>query len=281
MRATLVRLSLGFLLTIGAAAPAWAQGTAKAKAGAMAKKAAAKIDVNTATASQLEESLGVTPTIAKEILKARPFKNVDELKKLKGVTPTLFAELAPRITIGDDPAKKPALPAGKKVDLNTATADDLELLPNIGPARAAAIIKARPFATIEDVQKVNGISAGVFTELRPHLKVTTAAETPKEKVATKRAEMTKPAAGTATKKEVVKEDAPEPSSKKKASLPAGKRINLNTATADELEELHGIGPVRAAAIIKARPFEKIEDVMKVDGIKEGIFGQIKDHITVK
>jgi competence ComEA-like helix-hairpin-helix protein len=281
MRAMLVRLSLGFLLTIGVSAPTWAQGTAKAKVGAMPKKAVAKIDVNTATPSQLEELPGVTPTIAKEILKARPFKNVDELKKLKGVTPTMFAEWAPRITIGDDPAQKSALPAGKKIDLNTATADELELLPNIGPARAAAIIKARPFATIEDVQKVNGVSPAVFAELRPHLKVTTLAETPKERVSTKRPEMTKPTAGAAAKKEVVKEDTPEPSSKKKAALPPGKRINLNTATADELEELHGIGPVRAAAIIKARPFEKIEDVMKVDGIKEGIFGQIKDHITVK
>jgi competence ComEA-like helix-hairpin-helix protein len=281
MRAMLVRLSLGFLLTIGVSAPAWAQGTAKAKVGAMPKKAAAKIDVNTATPSQLEELPGVTPTIAKEILKARPFKSVDELKKVKGVIPTMFAEWAPRITVGDDPAKKSALPAGKKVDLNTATADELELLPNIGPARAAAIIKARPFTMIEEVQKVNGISPAAFAEMRPHLKVTTAAETPKERVSTKRAEMTKPAAGAAAKKEVVKEDTPEPSSKKKAALPPGKKINLNTATADELEQLHGIGPVRAAAIIKARPFEKIEDVMKVEGIKEGIFGQIKDHITVK
>jgi competence ComEA-like helix-hairpin-helix protein len=281
MRSMLVRLSMGILLTIGVSAPAWAQGTAKAKVGAMPKKAAAKIDVNTATPSQLEELPGVTPTIAKEILKARPFKSVDELKKLKGVNSTMFAELAPHITIGDDPAKKSALPAGKKIDLNTATADELELLPNIGPARAAAIIKARPFATIEDVQKVNGISPTIFAELRPHLKVATVAETPKERVSTKRAEMTKPGATTTAKKAVVKEDTPEPSSKKKAPLPAGKKINLNTATADELEELHGIGPVRAAAIIKARPFATIEDVMKVDGIKEGIFGQIKDHITVK
>jgi competence protein ComEA len=43
----------------------------------------------------------------------------------------------------------------------------------------------------------------------------------------------------------------------------------------------GIGPVRAQAIIDGRPYQKPEDVMKVQGIKEGIYGQIKDPITVR
>ena len=56
---------------------------------------------------------------------------------------------------------------------------------------------------------------------------------------------------------------------------------INTATKEQLEALPEIGPVKAQAIIDGRPYQKPEDVMKVKGIKEGIYGSIKDYITVK
>ncbi|MGI6497318.1 MAG: ComEA family DNA-binding protein [Oscillospiraceae bacterium] len=66
---------------------------------------------------------------------------------------------------------------------------------------------------------------------------------------------------------------------------AEEKINLNTATAKELEQLPGIGEKRAAAIVAYReahgPFEKIERVTRVSGIGSGIFNQIKPYITVK
>ena len=45
--------------------------------------------------------------------------------------------------------------------------------------------------------------------------------------------------------------------------------------------LPGIGPVKAKAIVAGRPYAKPEDVMKVSGIKQGIFNKIKDAITVQ
>jgi competence protein ComEA len=39
--------------------------------------------------------------------------------------------------------------------------------------------------------------------------------------------------------------------------------------------------LKAQAIIDGRPYQKIEDIMKVKGIKEGTFNKIKDYITVK
>lgn len=47
-----------------------------------------------------------------------------------------------------------------------------------------------------------------------------------------------------------------------------------------MDKLFEIGPVKAQAIIDGRPYNKIEDLMKVKGIKGGIFEKIKDHITV-
>ena len=60
-------------------------------------------------------------------------------------------------------------------------------------------------------------------------------------------------------------------------------VNINTADQAELEKLPGIGPAKAAAILRYRaengPFRSIEELMKVPGIKEGTFDKIKDHVT--
>ena len=61
---------------------------------------------------------------------------------------------------------------------------------------------------------------------------------------------------------------------------AGKPVNINTATREELDALPGIGEVKSQAIIDARPFKTKEDIMKVKGIKEGEFSRIKNLITV-
>lgn len=65
---------------------------------------------------------------------------------------------------------------------------------------------------------------------------------------------------------------------------AENRVNINTADAQTLQGLNGIGESRAQAIIAYREscggFGAIEDIMQVDGIKEGVFNKIKDEISV-
>ena len=61
-------------------------------------------------------------------------------------------------------------------------------------------------------------------------------------------------------------------------------VNINTASCEELMTLPGVGGSRAQAIIEYRnskgSFEKVEDIMNVSGIKEAMFGKIKDKIKV-
>lgn len=61
-------------------------------------------------------------------------------------------------------------------------------------------------------------------------------------------------------------------------------VNINEADADKLMELPGIGQAKADKIIEYRSangnFKKIEDIMNIPGIKEGLFQKISPYITV-
>lgn len=68
-----------------------------------------------------------------------------------------------------------------------------------------------------------------------------------------------------------------------SALETGK-ININTASAEELTALNGIGEMKAEAIVSYREahgsFKQIDDIMQVDGIGQGTFDKIRDNITV-
>lgn len=62
------------------------------------------------------------------------------------------------------------------------------------------------------------------------------------------------------------------------------KINLNKASKEELMTLSGVGEAKADAIIRYRKekgnFKSIEEIMEIEGIKEGVFRKIEDQITV-
>ena len=65
---------------------------------------------------------------------------------------------------------------------------------------------------------------------------------------------------------------------------AGEKVNINTASAEQLQTLPGVGPALAQRILDYRKengsFKKAEELMNVKGIGEKSYEKLKDHITV-
>lgn len=68
------------------------------------------------------------------------------------------------------------------------------------------------------------------------------------------------------------------------AVASGGRVNLNTASADELDAIPGVGPVTAESIVSWRQrngsFHTADELLEVDGIGPGKFAKIKPHVTV-
>ena len=75
---------------------------------------------------------------------------------------------------GSGPGPATAGEAERPVDLNTAAEAELEELPGVGPAIAAAIVRHRaehPFAAVDDLLAVPGIGPAKLEALREHVRV--------------------------------------------------------------------------------------------------------------
>ena len=66
------------------------------------------------------------------------------------------------------PSDNPTAPPVTKLDVNTATTEELQAVPGIGRVLAQRIIAVRPFASIDGLKKVKGIKERKFEQLRPY-----------------------------------------------------------------------------------------------------------------
>lgn len=86
------------------------------------------------------------------------------------------------------------------------------------------------------------------------------------------------------KKGEVQHSTPSEPDATRANESQSAKINVNIATAEELQKITGIGPAKAAAIISYReengPFQKVEDLLNVTGIGEKSLEKMKDEITI-
>lgn len=141
--------------------------------------------------------------------------------------------------------RREPLAQGERLDPNTASADELDRLPRVGPALAGRIVEWRaahgPFRTLDDFDAVPGVGAGLMRQAAPHLALAPAARRP-----------------------------PSANAAPVADYRTGATVNVNRATAAELAALPGIGLSLAARIVASReaegPFRTLDDLLRVPGI---------------
>jgi competence protein ComEA len=162
------------------------------------------------------------------------------------------------------------------LNLNTADVAQLRQIPGLGKDVAANIIEYRTsrggFRSIEELVHVPGIGKGRLAQFSPWLYVeveetaASAEEGPVVSVAEKR-----PLPGDPVKRP------------KKADAIKGP-VDLNTATVEELKRVPWLGKELAPRIVAARrekPFQSVDDLIRVPGIKAKTLEKVRPYLTVK
>ncbi|MDH5589967.1 MAG: helix-hairpin-helix domain-containing protein [Gemmatimonadota bacterium] len=144
---------------------------------------------------------------------------------------------------------------GERLDPNRATAEELDRLPGIGPATAEAWVREREahgaFAGPADLSRVKGVGEATIARVEPKLDFSHPAPV----------ELVRPRVGSRD--------------------PA--RVNVNSATVEELQSLPGIGPSLAARIVSARgsrPFASVEELTRVPGIGPATVERLRGRVAV-
>lgn len=165
------------------------------------------------------------------------------------------------------------------LDLNQATASEMEQLPGFGPGLASRTIRFRedhgPFESIEDLKNVGGIGDRTIEKIKPWVtltlrKTTTESLDPEPDRLSRQSPkiMAVAPARTATMK----------------SKPGDSKLNINSASAEELVKLPGIGIQIAKRIIEARSqraFSTIDDLRRVSGIGPKRLDAIRELVCIQ
>ena len=137
------------------------------------------------------------------------------------------------------------------LDLNAATAEELETLPGVGAILAERIVSYREtvggFQTLEELQQVNGIGSGIYSQIAPYLFIM-----PEEEAASD-----------------------------SESIP---HLDINTATAEDFQKLPNVTPEQAEAIVRLRTqiqyFQNIYELLYADGMTDRLFLSIRNYLYV-
>jgi competence ComEA-like helix-hairpin-helix protein len=218
-----------------------------------------------AATSQERLALGVTALLLAAGVGARALHRAPAPE----VTGPGAAEAAPLAQVRDSVAvadlrRRPLAP-GERLDPNTASADELDRLPHVGPSLAARIVERRAthgrFRTLADLDSVEGVGPSLLRDAGPHLALAPAATAA-------------PAAKLAT--------AAEGAGTGRGGGSASALLDLNTATAAELEALPGVGPALARRIVESRQregrFRSVAELDRVPGIGPSMLSRLAPRV---
>ena len=154
------------------------------------------------------------------------------------------------------------LGAGERVDVDVATADELTRLPKVGPRLAKTIVADRQahgaFGGLAGLDRVSGIGPALLKVLEPHVAFG--------------------GSGSGSRSARLP---PGPSTGEHVLSP----LNINSATAAELDALPGVGPAKAAAILQYReqhgPFTAVDDLARVRGFGVAAVARLRERVAVR
>ncbi len=194
------------------------------------------------------------------------------------VDPSALEDSA-RILAADAERRTRPLAAGERLDPNRASEAELDRLPGVGPGLARAIVAARdsaPFRSVSDLIRVRGVGSSTLEKLRPGLEIR--GRPPG------RATVPRPARSPAEGRRppvVIRAQSGTATAGPTSPRRSGP-LNLNRATAPELESLPGIGPVLAERIVAERRrrghFSSVDDLIAVKGIGPALLERLEDRV---
>ena len=143
------------------------------------------IDVDRAPLAALTRLPRVGPRLAKAILADRtdhgPFGSLAGLDRVPGIGPALLQILEPHVVFSGAGALRAEGPGSSgprgaaPLNINSATVQQLDSLPGVGRAKAAAILRYRdehgPFSAVEQLGQVPGFGAAAVERLRDRLTI--------------------------------------------------------------------------------------------------------------
>ncbi|MFB6344875.1 MAG: ComEA family DNA-binding protein [bacterium] len=212
-----------------------------------------KLNINKASAEKLQNLPGVGPNLAENIVNYRResdgYYRKSDLTRVSGIGSETLGEFRDKIKIGQDVSDQKRNRDSTRIDINSASREQLQTIDGIGPVTAERVMQYRKkhgdIRTRADLLKITGI-------------------------------------GPKTAKVILRKVEELPGG---TDSTTGSKIDVNTANRNELRTLRGIGEVLAGRIIDYRDqhggFSELSELQRVDGIGPATVDTIKETAVAR